>query len=175
MRVPASIVVRMKNASNMMAKWYQYAISPCMPGRPEKIWAMPTASETAPPGRPATTSPTPLCSAVRFTVDMPSVWNTAQVFFQVSLLAGYGYAHLSTRWLGARRQAWAHVALLLVVLTVLPFGLARAPAPPLEASPVPWLLFTLLITVGPPFFVVSAGGPLLARWFSTTAHARASD
>ena len=29
-----------------------------MPGRPLKICAMPTASDTAPPGRPATVSPT---------------------------------------------------------------------------------------------------------------------
>ena len=28
MRVPVSIVVRMNSASNMMAKWYQYFISP---------------------------------------------------------------------------------------------------------------------------------------------------
>ena len=32
-----------------------------MPGRPLKICAMPTASETAPPGRPATISPTCAC------------------------------------------------------------------------------------------------------------------
>ena len=33
MRVPASIVVRMNSASNMMAKWYQYfsSQSPCTP------------------------------------------------------------------------------------------------------------------------------------------------
>ena len=27
----------------------------------------------------------------------PSVWNTAMMFFQLMLLAGYGYAHLLTR------------------------------------------------------------------------------
>ena len=61
-RVPASIVVRMNSASNMIAKWYQYAIRPVMPGRPLKICAMPTASDTAPPVRPATFSPTWRCS-----------------------------------------------------------------------------------------------------------------
>ena len=77
MRVPASIVVRMKTASNMMAKWYQYAIRPRMPGRPLKICAMPTASDTAPPGRPATTSPTSACSCGRFAVAMPRSRNVA--------------------------------------------------------------------------------------------------
>ena len=34
----------------------------------------------------------------------PAVWNTAMVFFQTALLAGYLYAHLVSRWLGLRRQ-----------------------------------------------------------------------
>src|ERR1041384_767091 len=51
-RVPVSIVVRMKSASNMIAKWYQYDIRCERNGMPEKICAKPTASETAPPVRP---------------------------------------------------------------------------------------------------------------------------
>ena len=49
-----------------------------MPGSPEKICAMPTASETAPPVRPVTLSPTAASSAGQ--VDRPpcpSVANTA--------------------------------------------------------------------------------------------------
>jgi hypothetical protein len=30
----------------------------------------------------------------------PAVWNTAMVFYQAVLLAGYAYAHFTTRWLG---------------------------------------------------------------------------
>ena len=56
MRVPVSIVVRMNSASNMIAKWYQYASSVLMPGRPLNTRAMPTASDTPPPVRAATTS-----------------------------------------------------------------------------------------------------------------------
>src|SRR5688572_13187675 len=44
----------------------------------------------------------------------PAVWITSVLFFQVFLLAGYAYAHATTDWLGARRQAVVHgVALLL--------------------------------------------------------------
>ena len=50
-RVPASIVVRMKSASNRMAKWYQRAVR-WVPKAPPKIVAIPTASEGAPPVRP---------------------------------------------------------------------------------------------------------------------------
>ena len=57
MRVPVSIVVRMKSASNMIAKWYQYARSAFIPGRPLKTRAIPTARDTPPPVRAATTSP----------------------------------------------------------------------------------------------------------------------
>ena len=46
----------------------------------------------------------------------PAVWNTAMVFYQAVLLAGYAYAHVTTRWLGARRQAGLHLVVLLVPL-----------------------------------------------------------
>lgn len=43
----------------------------------------------------------------------PSVWNTAMVFYQAALLAGYGYAHWITRRLEPRRQWLLHGGLLL--------------------------------------------------------------
>src|SRR5690349_16595821 len=52
-RVPASTVVRMNSASNMMAKWYQNALSEAPPSTPEKMCAIPTASVGAPPVRPS--------------------------------------------------------------------------------------------------------------------------
>ena len=48
----------------------------------------------------------------------PAVWNTCMLFFQVLLLAGYAYAHVSTRWLTARRQPLLHLALLLLAVIV---------------------------------------------------------
>ena len=48
-----------------------------MPGRPAKICAMPIASDTAPPVRPATVSCTAASSAGRFVTVMPSVAKTA--------------------------------------------------------------------------------------------------
>src|SRR4051812_12240669 len=58
-----------------------------------------------------------------------AVWTTCLVFFQAVLLAGYGYADLTTR-LGLRRQAMLHVALLVVSLACLPI-LASAEWKPL--------------------------------------------
>lgn len=46
----------------------------------------------------------------------PSVWNTCMFFFQATLLLGYGYAHLATRWWGVRRHAIFHSILLFIPL-----------------------------------------------------------
>ena len=96
----------------------------------------------------------------------PSVWNTALVFYQATLLAGYLYAHLSTRLLGVRRQALLHAAVLLAPFLVLPLGIPRDWTPPTDANPIPWLLALLAAIVGLPFFAVSATAPLLQRWFA---------
>lgn len=105
----------------------------------------------------------------------PAVWNTAMMFFQFMLLAGYLYAHLGTRWLGVRRHAWLHVGLMLPAVLVLPIAVREGWGPPAVANPAGWLLLALLLAVGSPFFVVSASAPLLQRWFSATGHSAASD
>jgi len=104
----------------------------------------------------------------------PAVWNTCMVFFQAVLLCGYGYAHLSTSWLGARRQAALHLVLLLLPLFFLPVavnrGLIRG-----DENPVLLVLLILSLSVGPPMFVVSASAPLLQKWFASTSHPAARD
>jgi hypothetical protein len=99
----------------------------------------------------------------------PAVWNTCMVFFQGALLAGYGYSHLLTTRLAQRRQALVHCVLLALAAATLPMPVDVGD--PGSADPVGWLLATLALTVGLPFFVVSTTGPLLQRWFSTTSHA----
>jgi len=105
----------------------------------------------------------------------PAVWNTCMLFFQTLLLAGYAYAHALTRWLPARAQALLHGALLVAAALALPFAAVGAEGPPAGASPVWWLLKTLLLTAGPPFFVLSAGAPLLQKWYSRTRALSAAD
>src|ERR671917_500438 len=100
----------------------------------------------------------------------PAVWNTSMLFFQTVLLAGYLYAHESTRRLGVRRQAALHVGVLLLPLLVLPLGVPDDWRPPIESDPVPWLLALLAVAVGLPFFVVSTTAPLLQRWLPRAGH-----
>lgn len=105
----------------------------------------------------------------------PMVWNTATLFFQVLLLAGYLYVHVSTRRLGARRQPWLHLGLLVLPLLALPVALPADTAPPADGEPTLWLLRVLALAAGLPFALLATTGPLLQRWFSWTDHPRARD
>ena len=48
-----------------------------------------------------------------------AVWSAALLFFQLGLVAGYAYAHL-TRRLGPSRQAILHLTLLAIAFVFLP-------------------------------------------------------
>jgi hypothetical protein len=107
----------------------------------------------------------------------PAVWNTCMVFFQALLLAGYAYALFLSQRLSLRNQAILHAVLLLAAGLVLPFTLSdrMIASLPTQSSPIGWLLTTLLVTVGPPFLLLSATAPLLQRWFSHSTHRSARD
>jgi hypothetical protein len=105
----------------------------------------------------------------------PSVWNSCMLFFQVALLGGYLYAHLTTRALAPARQAALHLALLAAALLTLPVAVRAGWSPPTGGAPIPWLVGLLAVSLGLPFFALSAGAPLLQRWFASTAHPSASN
>jgi hypothetical protein len=105
----------------------------------------------------------------------PAVWNTCLVFFQAALLGGYVYAHLLSKCTTIRWQVITHLALVVVAATLLPVGLVRDWVPPVDSSPIPWLLLALTVGVGGPFLILSATSPLLQHWFSRTNHPAARD
>ena len=105
----------------------------------------------------------------------PSVWLTALVFFQLMLLVGYLYVYATITWLGIRKQAVLHLLILVLPLVVLPVRvltgwIAISPMRPLAS--VSW---TLVFSIGLPFFALSASAPLLQRWFATTSDPAAAD
>jgi len=104
----------------------------------------------------------------------PMVWNTCVMFFQLALLAGYGYAWALSRWVSVRAQALIHVAVLGAGLLLLPIAFAPGLAPP-PGNPVGWLVARLAITAGLPFFAVSTSASILQHWFSRTDHRLARD
>ena len=105
----------------------------------------------------------------------PSVWNTAMMFFQAVLLAGYAYAHFSVRWLGLRRQGLLHLGILALAFLAWPVALPEGWVPPAEGFPAFWILGLLSVSVGLPFFAVSATAPVLQKWFARSGHGDAAD
>lgn len=100
----------------------------------------------------------------------PMVWNTAMMFFQGILLLGYLYAHFISQIKNVRTQAIIHCALLIVASIFVPIAKAKGWEPPTTTMPVFWLLQFFTVSIGLPFFAISATAPLLQRWFSLTDH-----
>jgi hypothetical protein len=96
----------------------------------------------------------------------PAVWTTCMVFFQVALLGGYAYAHASIRLLTPRKQAVLHGLLLAGCLALLPAIPAEAWKPIGGESEIPRILALLAVTIGGPYLILAANGPLLQAWFS---------
>src|SRR2546422_186071 len=93
-----------------------------------------------------------------------AVWITCLLFFQVALLAGYLYAHLSVRWLSEHGQVWLHVALLTASLLLIPVIPSVAWKPLGNEDPGLRILGLLTATLGLPYFLLSATSPLLQAW-----------
>jgi hypothetical protein len=96
----------------------------------------------------------------------PAVWNTAVVFFQVTLLAGYALAHASLRLLGPRRQVLLQLVLALATLAFLPFALRTDELPPDGWPPAAWIVALLALGVGLPYLAVATTSPVLQRWYA---------
>ena len=98
----------------------------------------------------------------------PAVWNSAMLVYQALLLAGYAYAHRLTQT-SPRRQAIIHIALFAIAILWLPIGLANL-QPPADGSPIFWVPWLLIASIGPLFFVVAAQAPLMQRWYSMSGN-----
>ena len=105
----------------------------------------------------------------------PAVWNTCMVFYQLLLLGGYFYAHLLTRYLPLKRQIIVQGCLLLTALCSLPIRMHPGWMLPTGSNPVPWIFAMLSISIGLPFFALSANAPLLQHWFSKSIHKESKD
>ena len=96
----------------------------------------------------------------------PGVWTTCMLFFQVLLLGGYAYAHFTSRWLKPRAQAVVHLVLLAAALALLPITPSDSWKPHGGGNPTLQILALLAVSLGLPYFVLSATGPLIQQWFS---------
>lgn len=105
----------------------------------------------------------------------PAVWNTCMVFYQSILFLGYLYAHTISTRLSQHRQIQIHAVVILTSFLALPLALPENTVPPTESNPTFWLLWTLFLAIGMPFFVVSTTAPLLQKWFANIGHHTSHD
>ncbi|MBL8521606.1 MAG: fused MFS/spermidine synthase [Betaproteobacteria bacterium] len=94
------------------------------------------------------------------------VWATCLLFFQGTLLAGYAYAHASSRWLSAMRRSVLHIGLAVLSLVSLPIAIAAGSVPIDGSDPILRILLVLGATIGLPYLLLSTTGPLVQHWFS---------
>jgi len=94
-----------------------------------------------------------------------AVWSASMLFFQLLLLAGYGYAHVSIRFLKPRVQMLVHVVLLLGSCALLPILPSPMWRPTQVGDPTARILLLLTATIGLPYFLLSSTSPLLQAWF----------
>lgn len=105
----------------------------------------------------------------------PAVWNTCMVFYQSLLFFGYLYAHYLSVKFTPVRQIQIHSVLIAISVIALPVALPENPSPPTASNPSLWLMWTLFLAIGLPFFVVSTTSPLLQKWFSKVGHHTSED
>lgn len=105
----------------------------------------------------------------------PAVWSTCMLFFQTLLLGGYLYAHWNATCLRPKRQALVHSGLLLFAIAAILlqwffWGTPILPdvsfKPDDSTQPTLRLLVLLIASVGLPYFILSATGPLAQAWFN---------
>ncbi len=94
------------------------------------------------------------------------VWVAAMLFFQVVLLLGYLYAWWISRALRPPAQSLVHGAILILSLALLPVRPRFEWALAGTHSPLLSILWLLLVSVGLPYFLLSATSPLLQSWFA---------
>lgn len=100
----------------------------------------------------------------------PAVWTTCMLFFQIGLLGGYAYAHLLASKFRDNRKLQLIIHLIMVVVAIL-FFCPITPDDELKptgsaVSSVWGIVLLLAKTVGLPYLVMAASGPLLQHWFA---------
>src|SRR5438105_9491161 len=76
-----------------------------------------------------------------------SVWITCLLFFQLMLLAGYGYAHALERYANVRTQMVLHALFMVVAIGFLPMHFGARPDASASTHPTLWLLGMLIRSV----------------------------
>ncbi len=93
-----------------------------------------------------------------------AVWTSCMMFFQVMLVLGYAYSYVLRRWFSCPAAFFCHAVVLIAACCFLPIipdpALLNAAGESLNFS----VALTLLLTVGLPYFALSANSTLVQLW-----------
>src|SRR5512140_3034703 len=95
-----------------------------------------------------------------------AVWSACMLFFQLVLLLGYLYAHFVVGRLRPKAQAVLHITLLCLSALLLHVMPSPAWKPTGNMDPVFRIVGLLTVSVGLPYFLLAATGPLLQAWYA---------
>lgn len=95
-----------------------------------------------------------------------AVWSACMLFFQFVLLLGYLYAHFVVGRLRPKAQAVLHITLLCLSALLLHVMPSPAWKPSGNEDPVFRIVGLLTASVGLPYFLLAATGPLLQAWYA---------
>ncbi len=100
----------------------------------------------------------------------PAVWTTSMLFFQAVLLAGYCYAHLTSKYFSPKVQCLVHATLVVFAIFWLPVYPADEWKPTeFDDDPTAHILVILGRTVGLPFLLLSTTAPLVQVWWQSVS------
>jgi hypothetical protein len=105
----------------------------------------------------------------------PAVWTTAMLFFQTVLIAGYLYAHISTKYLTVLSQVGVHLVFWAAALFFMPLSVNAGWQLQPDAPVALQTLTLFALGVGLPFAVLSANAPLIQSWYSKSNGPSADD
>lgn len=95
-----------------------------------------------------------------------AVWSTCMLFFQMTLLLGYLYAHWLHEVRAGKQQAIVHTVMLAASLIALPILPNASWKPTGPENPSLRILGLLAVTIGLPYFMLSSTSPLLQAWYA---------
>jgi hypothetical protein len=98
-----------------------------------------------------------------------AVWLTCLVFFQITLLLGYLYAHWLTsgpRATNMASQLRTHRILISIAAVALALSIVFVSGTASSVHPIATIFWTLSRSIGLPFLVLASTSPLLQRWLS---------
>lgn len=105
----------------------------------------------------------------------PAVWTTAMLFFQTVLIAGYLYAHLMVKFVRSRVQLAIHLTAWALALLFLPLAVPESWQFDASGDVAMQTLGLFAVSVGVPFFVLSANAPLIQAWYARSGGPSADD